>query len=149
MLAHKFRGKLHLRATQTEHSSLAVDSDRGSFPYRFLRFAFSRRLSRSTPRSSLISQSLRLDSSLARPSRFFARKANTQFRLSFPVHTQAFGDHCAAASFPIIPMQTEFKEVNSEANVFTPFYLNPRRFRMYCQFCIYTLPPPFSPPRHP
>jgi hypothetical protein len=24
------------------------------------------------------------------------------------------------------------------ANVFTPFYLSPRRFRMYCQFCIYT-----------
>lgn len=62
--------------------------------------------------------------------------------------TRAFGDHCALQR-PIIPMQAEFKEVNSGANVFTPFYLNPRRFRMYCQFCIYTraCPPTPAQPR--
>lgn len=64
----------------------------------------------------------------------------------FSSSTRAFGDHCALQR-PIIPMQAEFKEVNSGANVFTPFYLNPRRFRMYCQFCIYTPARPPTPAR--
>lgn len=95
-------------------------------------------------RSSLISPS-RLTVSYrplcSRPST--ARHRKVSVFSSLRPHERSFGDHCALHR-PIIPMQAEFKEVNSGANVFTPFYLNPRGFRMYCQFCIYTPRAPAS-----
>ena len=114
----------------------------------FFLFAFpSSRFSRYLRPSLILSFFLVVTRSLTRSQHCWKIDIFTSFSLLPPFHslsTRAFGDHCALQR-PIIPMQAEFKEVNSGANVFTPFYLNPRRFRMYCQFCIYTPRLPFHP----
>lgn len=117
-----------------------------SLPRRIFPFCVSL-ISRYLRPSLILSFFLVVIRSLTRSQRCWKVDIFTSFSLLSPFHslsTRAFGDHCALQR-PIIPMQAEFKEVNSGANVFTPFYLNPRRFRMYCQFCIYTPACPFTP----
>lgn len=136
MPLHKFRAN----CTCTAPALVVLAVSTFSLPFRFI-FLVPRHL-----RPSLITvpPCRRSTRPLAGPRHCLKVDTSTSFPISppFSSSTRAFRDHCALQR-PIIPMQAEFKEVNSRANVFTPFYLNPRRFRMYCQFCIYT---PACPP---